>query len=191
VRAAPLRLTPEMRALFAQGVCSAVAHGALYAFLTLHLGALGYSATSIGMLWTLGVVAEVGVFFYLPQLFRRFALSTILAASLLCGTLRFALLGWAAEQLWIVLLAQLLHAATFGSQHAASVAAVHRVFPEGAQARGQALFSGFTYGAGAAAGLVISGWAWELAGAALAFSTAALASLAGAFFARRLKRAGL
>jgi PPP family 3-phenylpropionic acid transporter len=191
VRSVPLRFTPEVRALFAQGICNAVAHGALYAFLSLHLGALGYSATTIGMLWTLGVVAEIGVFFYLPQLFRRFALSTILAVSLLCGVLRFAALAWAAEHLWIVLLAQLLHAATFGSHHAASVAAVQRVFPEGAQARGQALFSGFTYGAGAAAGLVISGWAWELAGAPLAFSTAALAALAGAFFALRLKRAGL
>jgi MFS transporter, PPP family, 3-phenylpropionic acid transporter len=191
VRSVRLRFTPEVRALFAQGICNAVAHGALYAFLSLHLGALGYSATTIGMLWTLGVVAEIGVFFYLPQLFRRFALSTILAVSLLCGVLRFAALGWAAEHLWIVLLAQLLHAATFGSHHAASVAAVQRVFPEGAQARGQALFSGFTYGAGAAAGLLISGWTWELAGAPLAFSTAALAALAGAFFARRLKRAGL
>lgn len=191
VRSAPLRVTPAVRAIFAQGFCNAVAHGALYAFLTLHLGALGYSATAIGTLWTLGVVAEIGVFFGLPQLFRRFALSTILAASLLCGVLRFAALGWAAQHLWIVLLAQLLHAATFGSHHAASVAAVQRAFPAGAQARGQALFSGFTYGAGAAVGLVIAGWSWELGGAAAAFSAAALAALAGALFAAMLKRAGL
>jgi MFS transporter, PPP family, 3-phenylpropionic acid transporter len=111
--------------------------------------------------------------------------------SLLCGVVRFAAIGWAADQIWIVLLAQLLHAATFGSFHAAAVAAVHRVFPQSAQARGQTLFSGVTYGAGAAAGLVISGWAWAGGGAALAFSVSALASAAGAFFARRLKRAGL
>ena len=188
---APVLFTREVRALFAAGFCNAVAHGALYAFLTLHLEALGYSATSIGMLWTLGVIAEIVVFLYLPQLFRRFALSSILVASLLCGTLRFVAIGWAADQLWIVLLAQLLHAATFGSFHAASVAAVHRVFPEHAQARGQTLFSGVTYGAGAAAGLVIAGWAWSEGGAPLAFSISALAALAGAFFAGQLKRAGL
>jgi MFS transporter, PPP family, 3-phenylpropionic acid transporter len=73
----------------------------------------------------------------------------------------------------------------------ASVAAVHRVFPESAQARGQTLFSGVTYGAGAAAGLIISGWAWEGGGAPLAFSVSAAAALIGAFFAVRLKRAGL
>jgi len=185
------RISPEARALFAAGFCNAVAHGALYAFLSLHLEALGYRATTIGMLWTAGVLAEIVVFLYLPQLFRRFALSSVLVASLLLGVLRFAAIGWGAGQAWIVLLAQLLHAATFGSFHAASVAAVQRVFPEGAQARGQTLFSGFTYGAGAAAGLVLAGWAWAGGGAPLAFSIAALAALSGAFFARQLKRAGL
>jgi len=190
-QAAVLRLSPAVRALLGAGFCNAVAHGALYAFLSLHLEALGYSATGIGMLWTLGVLAEIVVFLYLPQLFRRFALSSILVASVACGIFRFLAIGWAAGELWMVLLAQVLHAATFGSFHAASVAAVHRVFPEGAQARGQTLFSGVTYGAGAAAGLVISGWAWEGGGAALAFSVSAVAALAGAFSAGRLKRAGL
>ena len=190
-QSAPFRVTREVRALFAAGFCNAVAHGALYAFLTLHLEALGYSATSIGFLWTAGVLAEILVFLYLPQLFRRYALSTILIASLLAGVVRFLAIGWAAGELGIVLLAQLLHAATFGSFHAASVAAVHRVFPAHAQARGQTLFSGFTYGAGAAAGLVIAGWAWAGGGAPLAFSVSGAAALAGAFFAVQLKRAGL
>jgi PPP family 3-phenylpropionic acid transporter len=186
-----LRITPAMRALLAAGFCNAVAHGALYAFLSLHLEALGYRATAIGVLWTLGVVAEIGVFVYLPQLFRRFALSTILAASLACGVVRFAGLGWLAAEVWIVLVAQLLHAATFGSFHAAAIAAVHRVFPPNAHARGQTLFSGVTYGAGGAAGLALSGWAWTEAGAPGAFSLSVIASAVGAFFALRLRRAGL
>lgn len=186
-----LRLTPEIAALLAAGFCNAVAHGALYAFLSLHLERTGYSGTAIGMLWTVGVLAEIVVFLYLPQLFRRYALSTILAVSLACGLVRFVALGWAAEVLWIVLLAQLLHAATFGAFHAASVAAVHRVFPEGAQALGQTLFSSVAYGAGAAAGLLLAGWAWEGGGAPLAFSAGALAAGAGALFAVQLKRAGL
>ena len=186
-----LPLPPEVRALLAAGFCNAVAHGALYAFLSLHLEREGYSGTMIGVLWTLGVLAEILVFVYLPQLFRRFALSSILAFSLASGVVRFLAIGWAAGELWIVLAAQLLHAATFGSFHAAAVAAVHRVFPEGAQGRGQTVFSSVTYGAGGAAGLVLSGWAWEGGGAPLAFSVCALVAAAGAFFAVRLKRAGL
>jgi PPP family 3-phenylpropionic acid transporter len=185
------RFTPEVRSLLAAGFCMAVAHGALYAFLSLYLEQHGYSGTMIGMLWTLGVLAEIGVFLYLPQLFRRYALSTILLASLLSGLVRFLAIGWAADELWIVLLAQLLHAATFGSFHAASVAAVHRVFPATAQATGQTLFSSVSYGAGAAAGTLLAGWGWEAGGGQLAFSLAAAASLAGAFFAVQLKRAGL
>ena len=186
-----MRLSPAIVALLGAGFCNAVAHGALYAFLSLHLERAGYSSTMIGALWTLGVAAEILVFFYLPQLFRRYALSTLLVASLGCGVLRFGAIGWAAGELWIVLLAQLLHAATFGAFHAAAVAAVHRVFPAHAQARGQTLFSSVCYGAGAAAGLLIAGWAWDLGGAQLAFSASASAALAGAFIAHRLKRAGL
>ena len=191
LRREALRFTPAVRALCAAGFCNAVAHGALYAFLSLHLEALGYSATSIGALWTLGVVAEIVVFLYLPALFRRFSLSAILAASAACGVARFLALGWLAGEVWIVLPAQLLHAATFGSFHAAAVAAVHRVFPESAQARGQTLFSGVSYGAGAAVGLLVSGWAWQGGAAAMAFSVCAVAAGAGALFAVRLKRAGV
>jgi MFS transporter, PPP family, 3-phenylpropionic acid transporter len=188
---AVFRLGAAARALLAAGFCNAVAHGALYAFLSLHLEALGYSGTMIGVLWTLGVAAEVLVFLWLPQLFRRFSLATILVWSVLCGVLRFVAIGWAAGELWIVLLAQSLHAATFASFHAAAVAAVHRVFPEHAQARGQTLFSSVSYGAGAAVGMVLAGWAWHGGGAPLAFSLSAAAAGAGAFFAHRLKRAGL
>jgi PPP family 3-phenylpropionic acid transporter len=183
--------TPAVRALLGAGFCMAVAHGTLYAFLTLHLAGVGYSVTMIGMLWTLGVVAEIVVFLYLPQLFRRFALSSILIASFACAVLRFLALGWFAETLWLAILAQLLHAATFGSFHAASVAAVHRVFPEAAQARGQALLSSVGYGAGGAVGAMAAGWLWDTAGPGVAFSFSALAGLLGLHLASILKRAGL
>jgi MFS transporter, PPP family, 3-phenylpropionic acid transporter len=186
-----LELTPAARALLAAGFCNAVAHGALYAFLTLHLERVGYSGSAIGALWTLGVLAEIVVFLYLPQLFRSYRLSAILAVSLACGAVRFAAIGWAAEILWIVLVAQVLHGATFGSFHAASVAAVPRVFPAGAQGFGQTLFSSIGYGAGGAAGLLLAGLAWEGGGASMAFSACALAAGAGVFFAAQLKRAGL
>lgn len=190
-RAAPLRFTAPMRALLGAGFCMALAHGTLYAFLTLHLEREGYSGSMIGALWTLGVLAEIVVFLALPALLRRFALSQILVASFACAVLRFLAIGWLAGEPWILVLAQLAHAATFGAFHAASVAAVHRVFPEAAQARGQTLFSGVTYGAGGAAGVLAAGWAWEAAGPGLAFSLSAAAGVAGLALAARLKRAGL
>ena len=86
----------------------------------------------------------------------------------------------------------MLHAATFGAFHAASVAAVHRVFPERAQARGQTLFSSVSYGAGGAAGAAARGLGVGGAAApALAFQPVAALALAGAFLPIGLKRAGL
>jgi PPP family 3-phenylpropionic acid transporter len=188
---APWRLSGPILRLLACGFCMAAAHGTLYAFFTLHLERSGYRVTTIGVLWTLGVVAEIVVFLYLPQLFRRFALSSILAASFACAVVRFLVLGWLADALWLLVLAQLLHAATFGAFHAAAVAAVHRVFPEAAHARGQTVFSSVTYGAGGAFGALAAGVLWEAGGPALAFSFSALAGLAGLHLAHALKRAGL
>jgi len=168
-----------------------VAHGTLYAFLTLHLQRLGYSGTLIGFLWTLGVLAEIVVFFFLPQLFRRHSLPVILMASAALAVARFLMIGWASQFLLVLLVAQVLHAATFGSFHGAAVAAVHRLFAPHAHARGQTLFSSLGYGAGGAAGALSAGWAWELAGPGFAFTVSSLAALAGLLFAYPLKRAGL
>ena len=84
-----------------------------------------------------------------------------------------------------------LHAATFGSFHAATVAAVQRVFPPHAHAFGQTLFSSVGYGAGAAAGTLLAGWAWMSGGAGLAFGLSAGVAAVGLLFASTLKRAGL
>jgi len=184
-------LGPEVRALLGAGFCMAVAHGALYAFYTLHLQRAGYPSTVIGALWTLGVVAEIVVFVLLPAFFRRFALSAILLASFVAAAARFAAIGWAGASFPILVLAQLLHGLTFGAHHAASVAVVHHVFPETAHARGQSLFTSMSYGAGGAAGILLAGWAWETGGPELAFSLSALAGLAGAGFVMRLRRARL
>src|SRR5258708_33474173 len=189
--APPLAISTPAILLLASAFCMAVAHGTLYAFLTLHLQHLGYEGSLIGFLWMLGVVGEIGVFLFLPALFRRFGLSTILMASAACGVLRFLAIGSAAHWLPLLPAAPFLHAAPFRSFHAAAVAAVHRVFPPQAQARGQSLFSSIGYGAGGALGAVAAGWAWEAAGPGVAFTVSSAPAAAGLLFAYSLKRKGL
>jgi len=190
-RPSPFTVGRPARALLAAGFCMSAAHGALYAFFTLHLQREGYSGTAIGLFWTLGVVAEIVVFLYLPALFRRFSLSAILVASFACAVARFLAIGWLAAAPAVLLPAQLLHAATFGSFHAASIAAVRRVFPPDAQGRGQTLFSSVCYGAGGAAGTLLAGWAWELAGPGFAYTLSSILALAGLLLAYTLKRDAL
>jgi len=165
---------------FGACMCMSVAHGALYAFYSIYLEAAGYSKAMIGALWTLGVVAEVVVFLRLPQLMRRFSLRALLIASFLCAAVRFAAIGWAVELLAVLAVAQLLHAATFGVFHAASIAAVHRLFPGRIAGRGQAIYTSLTYGVGGAAGTLIAGWTWGALGAEASFAISALFGAAGA-----------
>lgn len=191
VAGGPFSLSRAARLILGCGFCMALAHGTLYAFFTLHLQRAGYGTSLIGVLWTLGVLAEILVFLALPAIFRHASLSAILAASCLVGVLRFLLIGWAVQWPWVLVAAQLMHAATFGAFHAASVAAIHRVFPAEAHGRGQTLFSSLAYGAGGAAGALSAGWTWELAGPGAAFTLSALAAGVGVFLAYPLKRAGL
>jgi len=171
---------PAVVTLLAACFCMVVAHGALYAFYSIHLSHAGYSKIAIGALWTLGVLAEIVVFVTLPRLLRRFSLRALLLGSLLAAGLRFVVIGWAVD--WVLLLAaaQLLHAATFGVYHAASVAMIHREFAGAHQARGQALYSSISYGLGGVAGTLLAGWSWAALGPGWTFTISSLAGLAGA-----------
>lgn len=171
---------PAVLALFAACFCMVVAHSALYAFYSIHLSHAGYSKTAIGALWTLGVLAEIVVFLLLPRLMRRFSLRALLLASFLAAGLRFAVIGWAVDWVLLIAAAQLLHAATFGVYHAASVAMIQREFAGVHQARGQALYSSISYGLGGVTGTLLAGWSWATLGAGWTFTISSIAGLAGA-----------
>jgi len=171
---------PRIAAFFAACFCMTVAHGALYAFYSIYLVDAGYSTTTVGALWTLGVLAEVAVFLWLPALMRRFSLRAILLASFLAAGVRFLAIGSAVNLVVVLVLAQLLHGLTFGSYHAASVAAVHRLFGGALAMRGQALYASLSYGLGGVAGMLLSGWAWEAFGPQVTFAISAAFGLLGA-----------
>ncbi len=156
----------RVKALFAACFAMSAAHGALYVFYSIHLAGHGYSKFLVGCLWSLGVLAEIVVFFFMVGLLRRFGLRTILLVSFAAAILRFLMIGWGVEWLSVIVVAQLLHGLTFGAYHAAAIAAVNRWFPGRCQARGQALYSSLSFGAGGLAGSLLSGWTWDAWGAA-------------------------
>jgi PPP family 3-phenylpropionic acid transporter len=169
----------EVKALFAACFFMSAAHGALYVFYSIYLVDQGYSKSLVGLLWTLGVVAEIVVFMVMPRLLQAFTLRAILLFSFGCAVVRFLMIGWGVEWLWLIVLAQLLHAATFGAFHAASIAAVNRWFAGRHQARGQALYGSISFGAGGMLGGLVSGWTWDAIGPSLTYSLGAAFALAG------------
>lgn len=165
--------------LLAAGLFMTAAHGALYVFYSIHLVAQGYGKTLVGLLWTLGVVAEIVVFLYMPRISKWVSLRQILLACFALAVLRFLLIGWTVEIIGLLALAQLLHGASFGAHHAATMAALNRWFVAGQQARAQALYGSVTYGAGGLGGALLAGALWESAGAAITFSAASALALLG------------
>jgi len=171
---------PEVVALFAAALLMAAAHGPYYTFFTLHLVQTGYSKSLAGWLWALGVVCEIGIFLVMPRVFRSLRVETVLLATLLLAAVRFLLIGWQADNLPVLLLAQLLHAFTFGAYHASALALVHRHFTGRNQARGQALYNSVAFGVGGTLGSLYSGAAWDALGAGMTFSIASACALLAA-----------
>ncbi|MEC5396568.1 MFS transporter [Uliginosibacterium sp. H1] len=169
----------EVKAFLLAAFFMSAAHGAFYVFFSIHLVEAGYSKTSVGLLWTLGVLAEIVVFTFAAPLLRRWSSRGILLACFAIGIVRFLLMGWWVESVLLMVLAQLMHAATFGAYHAAAVSTVHRWFGERNQAQGQALYGSLSFGGGGILGAVASGAAWESWGAGMTFSLGSFFALAG------------
>ena len=176
---------PAVLAFFIAVFLMQMGHGAYYAFYTIYLQDFGDTKTVIGQLWALGVLAEVGVFLIVHQLLERWSARLVLVASLLTATLRWVVLGYFPQSLVMMIIAQLMHAATFGTFHASAIHLVHHYFRARHQGRGQALYSSLSFGAGGATGSLVSGITWGALGAAETFLIASAVSLLGAFVAWR------
>ena len=170
---------PAVIALLIGCALMVTAHGVLYNFYSIYLAEHGYSKGMIGLLWSVGVVCEIVVFMLMPKIMRRFSLKTIILISLALAVLRFAMIGVAVDNLVFLLIAQSLHAATFGSFHAATVEVVTHFFKGRHQAKGQAIYNSVTYGIGGAIGGIAGGYALQGLGGELTFLLAAAFPLIG------------
>ena len=183
-----LAAEPRVRWFFLSVLLMIFAHGALYTYFSLHLAALGYSKSAIGVFWVLGVIVEIGFFFVQGRVFARFDPFALLAASFALAALRFALIAEFAHVIVLLVVAQALHAATFAVHHSASVLTIQRWFHGSATARGQALYVSVGYGVGGTAGSLLAAWLWSEFGARAAFLSSSVAALAGWLAVRQARR---
>ncbi len=145
---------------FASAFFHVLAHMGVYIYFSLHLDALGYSKTVIGLMWGISVVVEIVWFFTQSRWLPRLSLTAWL---LLCAALTVLRMGLTAggAALWpVLLLAQSLHAFTFAAHHTVCIALLSHHFPGSLRGRGQALYSVLAYG--------VPGVLGGLAGGALA-----------------------
>lgn len=174
---------PAIIAFFTVCFLVILSHGPYYTFYSIYLEQNGYSRTLIGQLWALGVIAEVIVFIFMHRFIPRYGLRLILILSLLLSTLRWLLIGLFPNMITVLLFAQLLHAASFGTFHAAAIAWVHQHFVGKNQARGQALYSSIGFGAGGVLGSLTSGYLWDNPGPTFTFILAGISTLLATYIA--------
>ena len=166
-----------------------MSHGPYYTFYSIYLEGDGYSRGMIGLLWAIGVMAEVIVFLMMHRLLRTIDIRKLLLITFLFTALRWVLIGFFVDNLSVLFFAQLFHAFSFGVFHAVSISLVHRFFTGRHQGRGQALYASLSFGAGGAAGSLLSGLLWDQIDHAWLFSLAVLAvAFMAAHFAIRLRR---
>ncbi|NOR81519.1 MAG: MFS transporter [Methyloprofundus sp.] len=168
---------PEVVAFLCVYMLLQAAHGPYYVFFSIYLKQYGYSATMIGMLWSLGAGAEIIVFILMRKLLKYVSLRRILLLSGLLSVLRWLLIAWYAGDMLLLLCAQVLHAATFGTAHVAAIHLVQNYFGSYHQGKGQALYSSLSFGLGGMLGGLYSGYAWDVYGGQLVFSFAAVLSV--------------
>ncbi|MBK9160512.1 MAG: MFS transporter [Nitrosomonadales bacterium] len=184
-------LRPQVLALLGASFLMAVAHGPYYTFFSIYLVEHEYSKAAVGGLWAIGVICEIAVFFVMPALAQRFGLVRILRISLAAAVLRFLLIGWAVDSIALLLVAQVLHALTFGAFHAATVGMVHEFFKGRHQSKGQALYGSVGYGAGGVLGGLLSGPIWLHWGATTLYTFSAAMALLGLALSMWKLRGGL
>lgn len=151
-------------------------HAVYYAFSALHWKAGGLDETLVGLLWALGVIAEVLLFYLGKPLVRRMRPTSLLLLAAGGGVLRWALLAWTVDP-WLLGAGQLLHALTFGAAHLGAMYWIAgRVEPQRASGA-QSLLAAAV---GGAMGLMmlVSGPLFEAYGGTAFMAMAALSALA-------------
>jgi MFS transporter, PPP family, 3-phenylpropionic acid transporter len=178
---------PRVIALLLSCFFIQASHGPYYTFYTLYMESLDYSRFSIGLLWSLGVLAEVVLFMFVPFLLKHRSAAFWLKVALALTTLRWLLMAWFPEVVPLVIITQCLHAASFGLFHATAILLIQEFFPRH-HGRGQALYASLSFGAGGALGSLGAGSLWDSVTPQITFTVAAVVSFAGFLVSLKVHR---
>jgi MFS transporter, PPP family, 3-phenylpropionic acid transporter len=120
-------------------------HALLYAFGSLHWRAQGFSGGTIGVLWSVGVIAEVALFAVSGRVIAWCGATRLLAVAGGAAVLRWSFMA-IDPSLWATGVLQLLHAMTFGATHLAAIHFLTHAMPEDRAATAQGLYAAVVAG---------------------------------------------
>ena len=156
-----------------------LSHGPFYAFFAIYLSENSYNTNLIGIIWSLGVIAEILIFMKISSWIPKYGLQNLFIISFIFAIARWLLISFFADNIILVVIATLFHAITYGMYHAVSISLIHEYFTGELQGRGQALYSSVSFGLGGSIGSFYSGYLWESAGGSTVFLYASLFAFLG------------
>lgn len=173
----PVLRQKAVRWFFASAFFHVLSHIGIYVFFSLYLDSLGYSKTMIGVFWAVSVLVEIGWFYSQSRWLPRFPLTGWLVVCSAAMALRMGLTAGWADVLWVLLLAQCLHALTFATHHTVCIALLSHHFPGRLRGRGQALYTVIAYGFPGVIGGLLGGVLSERWGLVSVYHASLLTSL--------------
>lgn len=138
-------------------------HAFYYAYGGLHWRQLGYSGATIGIIWPLGVLAEIAFLSVSLRLFNAFGAANLLLAGTIACMLRWTILAFD-PPFPAVVFAQLLHGGTYALAHLGAMYFIVKSVPPRLVATAQTLYAVFTQGLGQGLGTAASGPLFALYG---------------------------
>lgn len=131
------------------------AHAAYYGFSAIWWQEAGYSASVVGYLWSLGVVAEIIIFALSNRLFGRWSARDLLLLSGICALVRWSLMASTTALPWLIV-GQILHCGSFTLCHLAAMRFI-AARQGGEVIRLQAIYSALAMGGGIAVMTMVCG----------------------------------
>lgn len=189
--AARLAVSPLFVLFLIAGGTVQAAHATYYTFATLHWTSQGIAPVTIGILWALGVVAEVALFAFSGRVLARVGVRALLIVAALSAVARWTAMGFD-PPLWALFPLQALHAFTFGAAHIAAIHFISQAVPEELTGTAQALYASVGMGLAMAIATLISGSLYQhyAAGAYLGMAALAIPGLIAAIVLARLWTGG-
>ena len=181
---------PALIAVAAAASLTQGSHALFYGFSTLEWRAAGLDGVTIGVLWGLGVVAEIVLFALSPRLSAVLNPPALMAIGAAGAIVRWAAMAFDPPLAALPAL-QILHAASFGAAHLGAMGFLARAVPKDLAATAQGLLATVS-GIVMAAATGLSGLIYAASGslAYLAMAAMGISGLACALIAQRLWRRG-
>jgi PPP family 3-phenylpropionic acid transporter len=143
-------------------------------YFSLHMRALHFDDSFVGLAWLVGVLCEVAMMFFAPRILAVYDARRVLLLCTAAAILRWSVTAVAVDR-GVILLCQTLHALTFGLWYISTVKLVQDEAPEELRTSLQSAALTFM-GLGALFGYLLGGSIYELEGGRTVFMAASVAA---------------